>query len=69
MMWLTQCIQEVAKPAKEKYPPKTQTDCGKHHFIEEKDENLNFNPLDASDKTSDILISPFHLLTVLLYPF
>ena len=41
----------------------------KHHFIEEKDENFYFNPLDASDKTSDILISPFHLLKGSLVSF
>ena len=45
-------IQEVAKPSKERYPPRTiyQIVCGIRRFMEEKNANLDFNLLDASDK-------------------
>jgi len=50
--WLTKFIQEVAKPSKERYPPKTlyQIVCGLQRFMEEKNERMDFNPVDASDK-------------------
>ena len=50
--WLTKFIQKVAKPSKERYPPKPlyQIVCGIRRFIEEKNEKLDFNLLDASDK-------------------
>ncbi|XP_068712653.1 uncharacterized protein [Montipora foliosa] len=51
--WLTKFVQEVAKPSKERYPPKTiyQIVCGLRRFMEENNEKLDFNPLDASDKS------------------
>ena len=50
--WLAKFIQEVAKPSKERYPPRTiyQIVCGIRRFMEEKNANLDFNLLDASDK-------------------
>ena len=50
--WLAKFIQEVAKPSKERYPPRTiyQIVCGIRQFMEEKNANLDFNLLDASDK-------------------
>ncbi|XP_068750280.1 uncharacterized protein [Montipora capricornis] len=56
--WLTKFVQEVAKPSKERYPPKTisiyQIVCGLRRFMEENNEKLDFNPLDASDKRFSI---------------
>jgi hypothetical protein len=51
--WLTKFIQEVAKPSKERYPPKTiyQIVCGIRRFLAEKNSGTDcFNPLDPSDK-------------------
>ena len=50
--WLTKFVQEVAKPSKERYPPKTlyQIVCGLSRFMEKNNEKLDFNPLEASDK-------------------
>ena len=47
---LTKFIQEVVKPSK--IPTKTlyQIVCGTRRFIEENNENLDFDPFDASDK-------------------
>ncbi|XP_068742075.1 uncharacterized protein [Montipora capricornis] len=55
--WLTKFVQEVAKPSKERYPPKTiyQIVCGLRRFMEENNEKLDFNPLDASDKRCDFV--------------
>ena len=52
--WLTKFVQEVAKPSK---PPKTlyQIVCGLRRFMEENNEKLDFNPLEASDKTCDFV--------------
>ncbi|XP_068747652.1 uncharacterized protein [Montipora capricornis] len=54
--WLTKFVQEVAKPSKERYPPKTiyQIVCGLRRFMEENNEKLDFNSLDASDKRFSI---------------
>ena len=48
--WLTKFVQEVAKPSKERYPPKTlhQIVCGLCQFMEENNGKLNFNLLEAS---------------------
>ena len=45
-------VQEVAKPSKERYPPNTlyHIVCGLCRFMEENNEKLDFNPLEASDK-------------------
>ena len=45
--WLTKFVQEVAKPSKERYPPKTlyQIVCGLPRFMEEKNEKMDFNPV------------------------
>ena len=50
--WLRKFVQEVAKPSKERNPPKTvyQIVCGLRRFMEEKNEKMDFNPVDASDK-------------------
>lgn len=50
--WLTKFVQEVAKPSKERYPPKTlyQIVCGIRRFLAEKRLDNCFNPLDPSDK-------------------
>ena len=50
--WLTKFVQGVAKPSKERYPPKTlyQIVCGLRRFMEEKNEKMDLNPVDASDK-------------------
>ena len=50
--WLAKFIKEVAKPSKERYPLRTiyQVMCGIRRFMEEKNANLDFNLLDASDK-------------------
>ena len=55
--WLTKFVEEVAKPSKERYPPKTlyQIVCGLRRFMEENNEKLDFNPLDASDKRCDFV--------------
>lgn len=54
--WLTKFVQEVDKPSKERYPPKTlyQIVCGLRRFMEEKNEKMDFNPVDASDKRFSI---------------
>ena len=49
--WLTKFVQEVAKPSKERYPPKTllyQIACGLRRFMAENNEKLDFNPLEGS---------------------
>ena len=55
--WLTKFVEEVAKPSKERYPPKTlyQIVCGLRRFMEENNEKVDFNPLDASDKRCDFV--------------
>ena len=55
--WLTEFVEEVAKPSKERYPPKTlyQIVCGLRRFMEENNKKLDFNPLDASDKRCDFV--------------
>ena len=55
--WLTKFVEEVAKPSKERYPPKTlyQIVCGLRRLMEENNEKLDFNPLDASDKECDFV--------------
>ena len=42
--WLTKFVEEVAKPSKERYPPKTlyQIVCGLRRFMEENNEKLDF---------------------------
>ena len=42
--WLTKFVQEVAKPSKERYPPKTfyQIVCGLRRFMEEENEKTDF---------------------------
>ncbi|PFX15022.1 Neuropeptide Y receptor [Stylophora pistillata] len=54
--WLTKFVQEVDKPSKERYPPKTlyQIVCGLRRFMEEKNEKMDFNPVDASDKRESV---------------
>ena len=52
--WLAKFIQEVAKPSKERYPPRTMhiLDCVRNTSImEEKNANLDFILLDPSDKS------------------
>ena len=48
--WLTKIVQEVAKPSKERCPPKTlyQIVCGLRRFMEENNGKLDFNPLRQS---------------------
>ena len=51
--WLTTFVQEVAKPSKERYPPKTllyKIVCGLRRYMEENNAKLDFNPLEALDK-------------------
>ena len=55
--WLAKFIQEVAKPSKERYPPRTMhiLDCVRNTSImEEKNANLDFILLDPSEKRCSV---------------
>ena len=69
--WLTKFVEEVAKPSKERYPPKTlyQIVCGLRRFMEENNEKLDLNPIDASDKRCDFVIICSTLLICRLRKF
>ena len=69
--WLTKFVKEVAKPSKERYPPKTlyQIVCGLRRFMEENNEKLDFNPINASDKRCDFVIICSTLLICRLRKF
>lgn len=64
--WKTKFVQEVAKPSKERDPPKTlyQIVSGLRRFMEEKNEKMDFNPVDASDKRCSFaaVCSTYYLL-------
>ena len=53
--WLTKFIQEVAKPSKERYPPKTLYGiiAGIRRFLAEQKPSEDVNPLNTSDKRYD----------------
>ena len=50
--WLTKFVQEVAKPSKERYPPKTLYGiiAGIRRFLAEQKRSEDINPLNTSDK-------------------
>lgn len=57
--WLTKFVQEVAKPSKERYPPKTLYGiiAGIRRFLAEQKRSEDINPLNTSDKRFMILRS------------
>ena len=54
--WLTKFVQEVAKPSKERYPPKTLYGIisGIRDFLAEQKPSEDINSLNASDKRYDL---------------
>jgi len=54
--WLTKFVQEVTKPSKERYPPKTLYGiiAGIHRFLAEQKPSEDINPLNTSDKRYDL---------------
>ena len=51
--WMTKFVQGVAKPSKERYPPKTlfQIVCSIRRYLSEKNlGDQELNPLDSTDK-------------------
>ena len=54
--WLTKFIQEVARPSKERYPPKTLycIIAGIRRFLAEQKLCEDINPLNTSDKRYDL---------------
>ena len=57
--WLTKFVQEVAKPSKERYPPRTLYGivAGIRRFLAEKKPAEDKNPLSTFDKRYDLVIS------------
>ena len=57
--WLTKFVQEVAKPSKERYPPRTLYGivAGIRRFLAEKKPGEDINPLSTSDKKYALKIS------------
>ena len=57
--WLTKVVQEVTKPSKECYPPRTlySIAAGIRHVLAEKKPGEDINPLSTSDKRYDLVIS------------
>ena len=56
---LMKFVQEVAKPSKERYPPRTLYGivAGIRRFLPEKKPGEDINPLRTSDKRYDLVIS------------
>ena len=54
--WLTKFVQEVAKPSKERYPPKTLYGIisGIRLFLAEQKPSEDITPLNTSDKRYDL---------------
>ena len=54
--WLTKFVQEVAKPSKERYPPKTLYGIisGIRRFLAEQKPSEDITPLNTSDKRYDL---------------
>ena len=54
--WLTKFVQEVAKPSRERYPPKNLYGiiAGIRRFLAEQRLSEDINPLHTSDKTYDL---------------
>ena len=57
--WLTKFVQEVAKPSKDRYPPRTSycIVAGIRRFLARKKLGEDINPLSTSDKRYDLVIS------------
>ena len=58
--WLTKFVQEVAKPSKERYPPRTLFGgivAGIRCFLAEKKPGEDVNPLSTSEKRYELVIS------------
>ena len=57
--WLTKFVQEVAKPSKERYPPRTLYGivAGIRRFLAEKKPGEDINLHSTSDKRYDSVIS------------
>ena len=58
--WLTKFVQEVAKPSKERYPPRTLYGgivAGIRRFLAEKKPGEDVNPPSTSDKRDELVIS------------
>jgi len=54
--WLTKFVHEVAKPSRERYPPKTLYGIitGIRRFLAEQKPSKDINPLNTSDKRFDL---------------
>ena len=54
--WLTKFVQEVAKPSRERYPPKHLYGiiAGIRRFLAEQKPSEDINPLNTSDKRDDL---------------
>ena len=54
--WLTKFVQEVVKPSKKRYPPKTLYGifAGIRRFLAEQKPSEDMNPLNTSDKRYDL---------------
>ena len=57
--WLTKFVQEVAKPSKERYPPRTLYGivADIRRSLAEKKPGEDVNPLSTSDKRYELVIS------------
>ena len=57
--WLTKFVQEVAKPSKERYSPRTLYGivAGIRRFLAEEKPGADVNPMSTSDKRYELVIS------------